>query len=75
MYTKLEDNIVKMKYKIEFDAINNIIIIKEYPQRNIIYKGNTYDNDKTLQIQGGLLTDEVGLGKTFSTITHLINNI
>ena len=49
MYTKLEDNIVKMKYKIEFDAINNIIIIKEYPQRNIIYKGNTYDNDKTLQ--------------------------
>ena len=49
MYTKLEDNIVKMKYKIDFDTINNVLIIKEYPQRNIIYKGNTYDKDKTLQ--------------------------
>ena len=33
------------------------------------------NNKYCLSLQGGIIADEVGLGKTFSTISHLINQI
>ena len=54
MYTVYEDEIVKLKYKIYYDDDNDISI-KEYPEGNIIYKGNTYDNnEKYLNIKNSL---------------------
>lgn len=47
MFTKLEDNIVKMKYKIVYE--NDVLTIKKYPERKIIYEGNTLDNNETLK--------------------------
>lgn len=46
MYTTMEDNIVKMKYKVETNHENQIVI-KQYPKGNVVYRGNTYDNSPT----------------------------
>ena len=46
MFTRFEDNIVKMKYKVQYEDGN--IVIRKYPERTLIYKGNTYDNNDTL---------------------------
>lgn len=46
MYTRFEDGIVKLKYKLEID--DDEMIIKEYPHGDVIYRGNTYDNDPVL---------------------------
>lgn len=44
MYTKMEDGIVKMKYKMYMD--NDLMRIKHYPEGNQIYAGNTYDSNE-----------------------------
>ena len=46
MYTVYESGIVKMKYKIEIQKEE--VIIKEYPSGNIIYRGDTYDDNPNL---------------------------
>ncbi len=46
MYTVYEGGIVKMKYKLEIQ--NEELIIKEYPSGNIIYRGDTYDDNPNL---------------------------
>ena len=46
MYTVYEGGIVKMKYKL--DIQNEELVIKEYPSGNIIYQGDTYDDNPTL---------------------------
>lgn len=44
MYTVYENGIVKMKYKVEIK--DDELYIKEYPSGELIYRGNTYDNNK-----------------------------
>ena len=46
---------------------NNINIIKKCDNTNT-------NNPYQLQLSGGLLCDDVGLGKTLSTISHLVNS-
>ena len=41
---------------------------------NIIKKSNNTDPFYRLQLSGGILCDDVGLGKTLSTISHLVNS-
>lgn len=43
MYTVFEDNMVKMKYKV--NVVNDEVVIKQYPDETILYQGNTYDNN------------------------------
>ena len=47
MCTKYEDNLVKLKYKIIYE--DEKIVIKTYPDRKVIYEGNTYDNNEVLK--------------------------
>ena len=47
MFTRFEDNIVKMKYKIVYE--DGVLTIRKYPEREIIYEGDTYDNNDTLR--------------------------
>jgi hypothetical protein len=47
MCTKYEDNLVKLKYKITYE--DEKIVIKTYPDRKVIYEGNTYDNNEVLK--------------------------
>lgn len=42
MYTKFEDNMVKMKYKVDIE--NNEVVIRKYPEKEIVYQGSTLDN-------------------------------
>ena len=46
LITELDNNIVKLKYKIEIK--DEEFNIKQYPEREIIYNGNTYDNNDIL---------------------------
>ena len=41
---------------------------------NIIKKSSSNNSFHRLQLSGGILSDDVGLGKTLSTISHLINS-
>ena len=43
MFTRFEDNMVKMKYKVDIE--NDEMVIRKYPERDIIYQGLTLDND------------------------------
>jgi len=47
MYTQMEDDMVKMKYKMYME--NDKMCIKSYPEGNQIYSGNTYDSNEIYQ--------------------------
>lgn len=44
LYTIFEDDIVKLKYKIQFE--NGKMVITKYPEKDIIYDGTTLENNK-----------------------------
>lgn len=53
---------------------------KNHTTDSLSYSLNDYElfnknNKYSLSLQGGILADEVGLGKTFSTISHLMNQL
>ena len=57
---------LSIDYNIQRNFIHNDVnIIKKYSSK--------IDKNHRLHLTGGLLCDDVGLGKTLSTITHLVN--
>ena len=47
MYTKMRNNIPVLKYKLKVNNEDGLIVVKQYPENEIIFNGNSEEFDKT----------------------------
>lgn len=80
---KVEENIFQMEYinkkkYYEIEHNNNIYYFKNDSCNNPLYDEEMLEKSNKLNkynFRGGVLADEVGLGKTLTFITNILNNI